>query len=128
MNSSSKDRICNRIGSTDNSNSYTTLMQAVERKSRRYQDDQGGFACLEALLKGSGRRRSSRTQQCRRQSRCLLERRGGRNNKHKADKCNTMHAMAICCAGCDLTYGYTIQMKGKNIRECFPVSGHLSDR
>ena len=61
-------------------------MQAVEGKSRWYRDDQRGFACLEALLKGSGRRRSSRTPQRHRQSRGLSrEKEGGRNSKYKAN-------------------------------------------
>jgi hypothetical protein len=40
-----KNRLCIRVGSTDNSNNYTTLMQAVER-SRRYLDDQKRRECL----------------------------------------------------------------------------------
>ena len=63
-------------------------------------DDQGGFAFLEALLKGSGRRRRSRTQQCRRQSRGLsVEKEGGRNNKYTTNNATGMHDMSTCCAG-----------------------------
>ena len=40
---------------------------------------------------------------------------------------STKHNMAIRCAGCDLTYGYTIKVKGENNRECFPYSGPVSD-
>ena len=62
-------------------------MQAIERKSRRYLDDQGGFACLEARLKGYGRRRCSHTQQCRRQSRGLS---GGKQGEETINTRQTM--------------------------------------
>ena len=46
-----------------------------------------GGACLEAPLKGKkGRRRRSRSQWHLQWSRGLPERRGGRNNKYKANK------------------------------------------
>ena len=40
----------------------------------------------------------------------------------------TKHNMAIICVGADLTYGYTIKVKGEFNRECFPGSGPVSDR
>ena len=46
-------------------------MQAGGRRIGDIDMHQGGFACLEALLKGAGHRRRSRTQQRRRQSRGL---------------------------------------------------------
>ena len=53
---------------------------------------------------------------------------GERNNKYRANKCNTIQDMAISCAGCDLAQCYTTPMKGEPIRESFPGSGQLSDR
>ena len=40
-------------------------------------DDQGGFACLEAQVKGSGRRQRRRTRQCRRQTQGLSREKEG---------------------------------------------------
>ena len=47
-------------------------------------------------------------------------RRGGINNKHRANKCKTMHDKTISSARGVLTQCYTISAKGDNIRECFP--------
>ena len=40
-------------------------------------DDQGGFACLEALLKGPGRRQRRHTRRCRRRSQGLSREKEG---------------------------------------------------
>ena len=95
-------------------------MQARGGKNGRYRNDQGGFACLEALLKRTGRPGRSRTRE-QRQSQSLPERRGGRNNKYKANKCNTMHDMAVCCARGGLMQHYTSQTERKLSRDVFPA-------
>ena len=83
-----------------------------------------GGACLEAPLKGKkGRRGRSRSQGHRQRSRGLPDRRGGINNKYKANKCNTMHDKTISRARGVLRRCYTIPAKGDNIRKVFPELG-----
>ena len=91
----------------------------------RYREDQRG--CLPGSpVKGKkGRRRRSRSQWHHQRSRGLPERRGGRNNKYRANKCNTMHDKTISSARAVLTQCYTIPAKGDNIRECFPKVWHF---
>ena len=85
-----------------------------------------GGACLEAPLKGKkGHHRRSRSQGHQQRCRGLPERRGGRNNKYRANKCNTMHDKTISSARAVLTQCYTIPAKGDNIRECFPKVWHF---
>ena len=88
-------------------------------KNRRYLVIKGG-ACLVALASRRDRQLRSRTgkQQCR--SRSLPERRGGRNNKRIAGKCNTMHDKTISRARGVLTRYEVIPVKGGNIRESIP--------
>ena len=67
---------------------------SIREKEWAISYDQGGFACLEAQLKGSGRRRRRRTLQRRRQSRGLSgEKKGGRSNKYTA----TMKQRCMTC-------------------------------
>ena len=56
--------------------SRALLMQEQEREEWVIYDDQSGFACLVAQLKGPGRRRRSRTQQRRRRTRELMREKG----------------------------------------------------
>ena len=83
-NSSSKDRLCIRIGLTESSNMLHYSNASSIEKNRRYLVIKGG-ACLVALASRRGRQLRSRTgqQQCR--SRSLPERRGGRNSKYNAN-------------------------------------------
>ena len=91
----------------------------------RYRDDQRG-ACLEAPLKGKKCRRwRSRSQWHQQWSRGLPERRGERNNKYRANKCNTMHDKTISSARGVLPQCYTIPAKGGNILESFPEVWHF---
>ena len=100
------------------------LMQEWENGMGDIRMIKGG--CLEAPLKGKkGRRRRSRSQRHRQRSRGLPERRGGRNNKYRANKCNTLHDKTISSARGVLTRHYMLPAKGNNIRECFPEVWHF---
>ena len=57
-------------------------------------DDQGGFACLEALLKGPDRRRHRRTRRCHRQTRVLSEEKGGEETINTRQNATAMHDMS----------------------------------
>ena len=50
---------------------------------------------------------------------------GGRNNKYRANKCNTMHDKTISRARGVLTRCYAVPGKGENIREIFPEVWHF---
>jgi hypothetical protein len=56
-------------------------MQEVEGKNGRYQNDKGVFACLEALLRRTDRRRRSRTQGLQRSRGILIKADEGETNK-----------------------------------------------
>ena len=56
----------------------------MREKSGQYRNDQGGFARLEALMKGIGRQERSRSREHRR-SQGLPKRRGGRSSKYKRE-------------------------------------------
>ena len=74
-------------------------------KSRRYLVIKGGGACLVALARERGRQQRSRLgHQLQRQSRSLLERRGGRNNEYIANRCIAMHGMTSNDAKSALTW------------------------
>ena len=89
-------------------------------KSRRYLVIKGG-ACLVALARERGHQLRSRTGQQQRRSRSLPERRGGRNNEYRVNRCISMHDMSRSDARRALTWYEVVPVKGGNIREVFPV-------
>ena len=89
-------------------------------KDRRYLVIKGG-ACLVALARRSGRQLRSRTGQQQRRSRSLPERRGGRNNEYKVNRCISMHDMPRSNARRALTRYEVILVKGGTSGKVFLV-------
>ena len=81
--------------------------------------------------KKKGRRRHSRSQGHQQRSRGLPERRGGRNNKYRENKCNTKHDKAKSSARGVLTWHYTLPAKGGasgNVSPKFGIFRHTNRR
>mgnify|MGYP000939417881 CR=1 FL=1 len=89
-------------------------------KSRRYLVIKGG-ACLVALARERGRQHRSRTGQQQRRSRSLPERRGGRNNEYKVNRCISMHDMSRSDARRALTWYEEVLVKGETSGKVSPV-------
>jgi hypothetical protein len=70
------------------SNNRSNSNASIREKEWVISDDQGGFACLEAQLKGSDRRRRSRTLRRRRQSRGLSGEKEGEEAINTWQQCN----------------------------------------
>ena len=119
-NYSNNDRLCSRIGLTESSNMLPYSNASSREKNRQYLVINGG-ACLVALA-SRGRQQCSRPgHQQRRQSRCLPERRGGRNNEYNANICITRHDMSRSEARRALTWYKVVLVKGEPSGKVFPV-------
>ena len=105
---------------TESSNMLHYSNASSREKNRRYLVIKGG-ACLVALARERGRQHRSRSgHQQRRQSRSLLDRRGGRNNEYNANRCITMLDKTSSGTRGALTRYEVIPVKGGNIRENIP--------